>query len=152
MFGVFRQSAKDSMQSFIQSPFSKKEKINFFITPQNAPLFEFDNDDEISFQGMMYDIVSKKQVADTMFVTCLMDDDETILVNNYNALYFNCISQKQHGAINQFHFFQSVYEQPILKYQRDYFILIRIQALFYLNTGVCKAVFNIVKPPPKVLA
>jgi hypothetical protein len=150
MFGIFRQSAKDSMESYIQSPLSKNDKVDFVITPQNAALFNVEND-ELSFQGILYDIVGKKQIADTSKITCLMDDNETALVNDYNNVYFNNIQQKKQGTVNPFQFFLSIYESAIIEICSLQLIFLQPHCCLYKDASIFNAIFTIVKPPPKVL-
>ena len=64
--------------------------------------FELENDEEIKWNGSMYDIVSSHSTSDTIYYQCIEDVKETALVEKYAGYIAHAVHGKKHGHIKVF--------------------------------------------------
>jgi hypothetical protein len=65
--------------------FEPKEVVTITVSLQHISDSEAKRwqEDEISYEGKMYDVISKRQQGGNLIVQCLCDDDETNLIGSF---------------------------------------------------------------------
>ena len=91
---------KKEMQERINTSASLKEKERFTFTLKNGQpseaSFSWEDEDEFYYNGEMYDVVEKKMANGSLYITCINDSKENILVNQLAE-----IAKKQNNNSNK---------------------------------------------------
>ena len=108
IFKIAQLSHQDQFRSFILKNLDQTEKIEispFELFSNSNNIKWNDNNKEIVFNGLVYDIVSIKNTGKTVSLFVVNDTDEKTLLDNYNELagsIFNNSSPVRHDLIKDF--------------------------------------------------
>lgn len=110
---VSLQSIRDSQREAVNnSNFHKGKIINFVFSrtsiEQNREL-NFENADEFEYNNCMYDVINKKTVGDSIYVTCISDTEE----DNLKDVAIAQILRTGNNSTGK--------ELPILKFRIDHY-------------------------------
>jgi hypothetical protein len=76
--------AKNQMKRELQNSSSHKDEITEFqFAADKYNQLEWENDHEFLFNGHMYDLISKEWKNGKLLISCISDDRETVLLNEY---------------------------------------------------------------------
>ena len=97
-FGVRRWEARFTMRNNLRRHLDNawiQEFVFVGNTTAAGSQPEWEEDNEFRLHGDMYDVISKEQCGDTLRVSCIRDDRETELIDEYLAFAKNNYSGKE---------------------------------------------------------
>lgn len=125
----------------------KTHITEFHLTAEEAQQLNWDNDNEFSYKGQMYDVIEKKVQDGVLLIKCISDKNETALLDNY-------LSNQRNNSNNQpvsyllkivtNAFFRSSIICPTIPEKK-----LQNQFLFY-SSQTCFINFPVPVPPPKI--
>lgn len=122
MFQVWQIKIKREIKFIILKGIKNEEltllKIPLKFHTRNNPDFQFEETDEFSYYGEMYDIVRKEHHADTIWYYCLQDRDETLLISSINILIEKQLGQNSSAQHHTEQFFAFSELQYLIEYQK----------------------------------
>jgi hypothetical protein len=154
------QSIRDSQRALISNTTFDSDKIVKFAFPKsdlktNPDLtFKDDGENEFEYREQMYDVISKKNSGDTVYLTCISDKDE----DHLNEMFIAQILETGNNTSGK--------QLPILKFRLDHFTsdVKTASALFRANedlrilyktcniNNLPSPFLSISSPPPKNFA
>lgn len=78
LFHIQRSHIRREIKSQIKQGVPKGEMVHFRFSKSN-PNVHWHNDHEFRFENRMYDVVDQESTADSLFLQCITDDQETTL-------------------------------------------------------------------------
>jgi hypothetical protein len=81
--GTIRKAAKKAIRQRIKEE-NTEEFIFTIATGHEKP--EWENDHEVRFRGEMYDVIEKREENGMLYIRCISDEKERILVDNYRQV------------------------------------------------------------------
>ena len=117
---------KDRIVKFVIS----KDKLN----QENQ--FSFNGDNELQYQGQMYDVIDKTTIGDSIVINCISDKKEDELIQ----LVFSELVNKNDNSTGK--------ELPIFKLKLDHF---NNQSSYFFPVNITNNQHNFFLPPDHVL-
>lgn len=144
---VVKQQAKDRILSGVVT----EDECKLFVVSRSSQFkedFTFVNDDEILYQGQMYDIVKVEDSGDSIKYYCLNDDAETKLLTGFFQLNKQA-NEKERALIMTV--LSLVLAQGLLESPLNFNISQEITKILPQNTHLIRSInADILDPPPKV--
>ena len=99
------------MKNVLRLQINNKDAEEFVFSPDDQESFQkliWENDEEFSLNGKMYDVKAKKVENGKMIIRCIADEKETALVNKMNNNWKE--SEKSNKLVNElFQLFQNLF-------------------------------------------
>lgn len=149
------QSIRNSQKAILShSSFSKNKVIKFVFTKNDLKnnsdvFFDEDNSNEFQYEKQMYDVISRKEVGDHIYITCISDTEE----DNLRDFAMSQILNNDNNNTGK--------ELPIFKFRLDHFThnFKNTFTVFSTNVEACShddhtveklivPYLNITSPPP----
>lgn len=83
IFYVQLTSAKAEMQKILPHIKDNAHITEFHLSAEEAQNLNWDDDNEFSYKGQMYDVIEKKIQNGALVIKCISDKNETALLDNY---------------------------------------------------------------------
>lgn len=136
----------------IRSTLLKENEYKFFVVSKlyqsSENDFKFVGDDEILYQGQMYDVAKVEDTGDTIKYYCLNDESETKLLTGFFQLNEQVNNREKSLIITVL---SLVLTQGLLESNLDVNISQEITKIIPQNTHLIKHIIaDILDPPPKV--
>ncbi len=85
LFHIQRSQIRREIKSQIKQGVPKGEMVHFRFSKSN-PKIHWHNDHEFRFENQMYDVVHQESTADSLFLECINDNQETLLFAKLDKL------------------------------------------------------------------
>lgn len=112
---VSLQCIRNSQKEVItNSDYQKDKIINFVVSKQdleNNADISFDSQNEFEYKDLMYDVINKKVIGDSVYINCISDNEE----DNLKNIVFSQILKTGNNNTGR--------ELPILKFHLDHYTL-----------------------------
>jgi hypothetical protein len=77
---------RKSVKHHLLSQTSKQDLAYFAFSNKEAEALNWKHAKEFNYQGAMYDVVQRRQTADSLLLWCWLDSDETLLYKKFESL------------------------------------------------------------------
>jgi hypothetical protein len=105
VFLVRRDAVKQEVWSYLQQKHQNNyaQVLSFPLNSSGTEeMPDWENEKEFSWKGVMYDVIDKKESDGKLVVTCISDDKETSLINNFEKTFSaNTSNKNTKGSANQ---------------------------------------------------
>jgi hypothetical protein len=71
------------MKVFLQKQKNHKDVVEISLSDEQSKQLYWEDKDEFSYKGEMYDVIEKKTVKNQLVIRCIDDKKETSLLNEY---------------------------------------------------------------------
>ena len=148
VFKIQKSFIRNEVMQLLLSPDFEKDLTVITVTVENKKLFEWENEKEFRYNGIMYDIVKEKTnaVGELEFV-CFADEDDTKLWSSMTELVKN--NNSSQTIKNLVKLFSSIF-LPAAKISVDYFSDTSLMHHSFSAT-IPFAENEIPSPPPKLV-
>ncbi len=109
------QCIRDSQRAIISNTSFENDRIMNFafsksdLTTNPDLVFDDDGENEFEYKQQMYDVINKKNIGDTIYLTCISDKDE----DHLNEIFIAQILDTGNNPIGK--------QLPIFKFRLDHF-------------------------------
>jgi hypothetical protein len=147
LFWQIQQDVKRDMIQKISGVVPDNELTCIKFLKTDISLSEWQDMNELEYQGSMYDVVKKEESDNYYILYCLNDQKEEVLLKNYNR---NFNDDKEKSAQNNLRVHTTLIIPAILK---NNFPIKRINTIFsiynYLSLNYQSVWLDKLTPPPK---
>ncbi|TAL67093.1 MAG: hypothetical protein EPN82_16095 [Bacteroidetes bacterium] len=149
VFVIAQKSHRKYIRNKIKSELIKTETLKFskYEIKSRIVHINYVKEDEIKFDNSMYDIVSVKETSDSLFITCINDKEEKILIENYIENEKKSDSDSNQTNYKNLKPFSVFVLNELRKYPEFYSI--RILENEFGNDFYKSIISDVLSPPPK---
>ena len=127
------------------------EAVDYFTfnshSKTQAPQPEWEGDDEFRLNGEMYDVIEKHSIGDTIFVSCISDKKETLLIKKYQEIEKNDFGSKK-KSFSMIKLMGTLYTKPEPPYQPGALLSAHVSfADYHFQIPVINS--EVITPPPR---
>jgi hypothetical protein len=83
VFHAYQKELKREMKQQLRQHLPENDIIMFTYNERNASLFSFEDENEFTYGGTMYDILKKEEIDGTTIFYCVDDKRETLLLQAF---------------------------------------------------------------------
>ena len=149
IFSVMLYQYKEEGKSIISSGKKPENEVVLVINSSNKDLFERENDYEVKFKGIMYDIRKEEKKGNDLILYAVMDVNEQSLVNNLRLDNKNEKSGNHSKAQLSGKDFSVLYLIPVNAYKKSDTYLSKIHLPSVIKYSQPDNRLN--TPPPRLL-
>ena len=149
IFSVMLYQYKEEGESIISSGKKAENEVVLVINSSNEDLFERENDHEVRFKGIMYDVRKEEKKGNDLVLHAVMDVNEQSLVNNLRLDNKNEKSGNHSKAQLNGKDFSVLYLIPVNAYKKSDTYLSQMHLPSVIKYSQPDNQLN--TPPPKLL-
>ena len=155
LYGVFifqRKLVKKEMKAWMFRHRKELEpSYTKIIVDKNAGDIHWEDENEFSFRGLMFDLVEKKLHGDQVILICISDEKETALLDDFAKNIFNKeggnASKKQQSQVIRLVLSPFILQQAAITFTAPRHAEKKYS---YYNQELPLVYFNIITPPPRI--
>jgi hypothetical protein len=83
IFNFQLAAVKSEMKAVLKHQRFHKDVVQLSLIKKEAVQLEWENENELRYNGEMYDVIDRKNLEDRIIIRCIPDEAETALLNEY---------------------------------------------------------------------
>ncbi|HEY9364372.1 MAG TPA: hypothetical protein VIQ00_13985 [Chitinophagaceae bacterium] len=155
LYGVFifqRQVIKKEMKAWMHRHREELEPAyTKLVVNKNAGEIHWEDENEFSFSGRMYDLVEKKLHGDQLVLVCISDEKETTLLDDFAKNIYNKeggnSSKKHQSQVIRLVLSPFILQQAVISFTAPCHV---VKNYSHYSQVLPQVYFNIITPPPRL--